>query len=38
MQNMTNFMELNPSQEAASCAATQEIPNILWNEKFHYRV
>jgi hypothetical protein len=31
-------MELSPSWEAASCAATQELLNILWNPKFHYRV
>jgi hypothetical protein len=29
-------MELRPSSEAASCAATQEFPNILWNPKAHY--
>jgi hypothetical protein len=32
----TNFMELSPSWEAANCAATQEIPSILWNPKVHY--
>jgi hypothetical protein len=27
-------MKLIPSWEAASCATTQELPNILWNPKF----
>jgi hypothetical protein len=28
----------DPSWEAANCAATQELPSILWNPKCHYRV
>jgi hypothetical protein len=31
-------MELIPSGEATSCAATQEFPNILWNLKVYYSV
>jgi hypothetical protein len=36
--NITNSMELSPSWEPDSCAATKEFPNILWNLKVHYRV
>jgi hypothetical protein len=28
-------MELSPYRVAASCAATQELPNFLWNPKVH---
>jgi hypothetical protein len=35
--SVTNFMELSPSSEVASCAATQELPNILWKQRVHYR-
>jgi hypothetical protein len=31
-------MQLRPSCETASCTATEELPNILWNTKVHYRV
>jgi hypothetical protein len=33
-----NFMELSPSWETASCAATQEFPSILRNPKVTSRV
>jgi hypothetical protein len=33
-----SLMELCTSWEAASCAATQELPSILWKPKVHYRV
>jgi hypothetical protein len=35
---LTNFMELSPSWEVASCAVTQELPSILWNPEVHHRV
>jgi hypothetical protein len=35
---LTNFMELSSSWEATTCAATQELPNISWYPKVHYRV
>jgi hypothetical protein len=31
-------MDLGPWREAASCAATQELPNIVWNQKVYYEV
>jgi hypothetical protein len=36
--NLTNFMRLSPTWEAASYAATQELPSILWNPQVHCRV
>jgi hypothetical protein len=36
--DLTISMEFNPSWEAASCAVTQAIPNILWHLKVHYHV
>jgi hypothetical protein len=35
---LTNSMELSPSQDVTSCAATEELPSILWNPKVHYHV
>jgi hypothetical protein len=33
-----SLMELSPSWEAANCAATHELPRILWNRKCHHHV
>jgi hypothetical protein len=35
---LANSMKLCPSLEAASRLATQELHNILWNSKVHYRI
>jgi hypothetical protein len=37
-RGLRNYVELRPSWEAASCADTQELPNILWNPEVHYHV
>jgi hypothetical protein len=35
---LINSLDLNSSREAASCAAIQGLPSILWNPKVPYRV
>jgi hypothetical protein len=36
--HVTNFMGLSPSWEAANCAGTPELSNILWSPKVQCRV
>jgi hypothetical protein len=31
-------MEQSPFRQPASSSASQEIPGILWNSKFNYRI
>jgi hypothetical protein len=33
-----SLMELSSTWEGADCAATQELPSVLWNPKIHYHV
>jgi len=36
--SLINSMEQKPSSEGDSHTAGQEIPLVLWNPKFHFRV
>jgi hypothetical protein len=38
ISSVTNSMGMSTSCKAASCAATQEFTNILWNQTVYYRV
>jgi hypothetical protein len=38
MGELTDFMGPSPSWEAVNCAATQELPSVLWNPKPHHLV
>jgi hypothetical protein len=33
---VNNSMELSPPREPTNCAATREIPRILWNTEIYY--
>jgi hypothetical protein len=35
---ITNSMELSTTLEATGCAATKELPSILWDPKVHYSI
>jgi hypothetical protein len=38
IRELTNYMDVNNSWEATSCAAPQEFPEVLWNPKANCRI